>query len=230
MRKILAFLSVFTICTPFASIVSACKEENPGATDPDSKFNVWDLSTWGNAQKDIINKAYIDAVKSWYSITNPNYNLWSAWNSNDQRTLQTALNKINTKLNLNNGGNATWVYFPVPGNKDNVNNLFNKGLNLYVKGINSDVTGISGNFNMEINGGVQPSFNKEDLNSWGAAQTTIISQAYLASAKTWYDQQSPLNRSWYDWRTAYDPAGRMNFSNEAVVNAVKKINSKFNFQ
>ena len=111
-----------------------------------------------------INKAYIDAGKSWYSITDhPYQQTWGWWKINDELILDKALNKINPKINL--GSNVVYGHSPDPKNKDNLNDLFSQGLNLSLKSTDDDWHKVNGSFHMTIKGAIKPVFNRKNLNS-----------------------------------------------------------------
>ena len=158
MKKILSLLTILTVSTPFASIVSGCStKQNEDKLNnseviiqPSKKFDVWNLSTWGAQQKQVINQAYLNEAKNYDSDTT-----WGDWLYTylyENSAIDISFDKINPLIDVfNPNPNISRFYLPTPNDKDSLKDVLSKGIELYVKGIKD---GIYGDLTMEIKGNI----------------------------------------------------------------------------
>ncbi len=125
-----------------------------------TKFDEANLSSWGEAQEAIINKAYLSWAQGWYYGQDVQKRTWNDWVNNsfedsfpETRALNNALDKINPKISFWSGSalyNTSRDYVPWPFfNNVDVARQLAKGIMIYIKGINH---GIRGNLCMNIKG------------------------------------------------------------------------------
>lgn len=125
--------------SPLATI-SSINNYNQATVEPTTKFNEWDLSTWGAKQKQIIATSYITSASKWYKQQQTTQSRdWYSWNvdnhtGNDFAT-STAFNLINSAFGsyLNKSGFFVYFYQPEPSQTTDLKALLAKGIRFYIK-------------------------------------------------------------------------------------------------
>ena len=136
MKKILnIFTSISLITTGVASVV-ACGSSSKPQTKFQTKFNPFNLSTWGNDQKNMVKNTYFNAWKQWYNPKRSEFDSnWNAWIS-DENALADALDTVNKYIADYTSTNFKALYNPQPTNFEDTKTIFTKGLIVYVAGDN----------------------------------------------------------------------------------------------
>lgn len=153
MRRLFTLLSSLALISSVASSVMACND-NIGATNPDSKFNLWNLSTWGDKQKQVIVKSYLKSAKGWYDPTDPDqqHSTWSDWTTNYYQQSAQEPYAINTAFDLVNSAFDTkyvaYSYQPIPSG--DLKQDLAKGVNLIMNSLRSGA--FTGELTMTIKG------------------------------------------------------------------------------
>ncbi len=176
MKKILALFTVFSISAPFGIVVSGCESNKSGKNNnleaninqPVTKFDIWNLSTWGNEQKNIIINSYFavatednNAAMHVQYPQQPQPLSWFEWiygprlsktYSDDGWALLNGLDKINKHIETGYGNaNVVWDYSIFPDNKTTLKEALSKGFELDISENNK---GISGSLSIEIKGNI----------------------------------------------------------------------------
>ncbi len=157
MKKILSLLAMIAVASSSTGFVSACdfletqgKVINSGANNPYITFDCWNLNSWGNDKKTIINKAYLKGVKRWYKIDQ----VWHKFKGDESFVLEDAFQLINKRINV--WTDIKWSYSLINNSESSIdrNNdlkqLLNKGIELHVSAL--DNSHFMGTFHTKLKG------------------------------------------------------------------------------
>ncbi len=164
MKKILTLLAVGAFSASCLTVTSACSNSNDGATNPNLKFDVWNLSSWGDAQKNIISKCYLETAQKDNTIHERSGKplSWGDWSDTDVFTQDTSfeedslfmgLDKINQDIYIGLlGDDVNWFDLPTPSYKASLKTVLSQGIELYLKGYKD---GIYGHLSVAIKGSIE---------------------------------------------------------------------------
>lgn len=171
MNKLLTTLGAITLLlsgvSPFAIISTTNHHNNSVATSKNNqavikrhhKFDIWNLSTWGDKQKQVIVSSYIKSATSWYQnqISKSLPKTWSQWNTdysgidNNLNTLINSFELINHAFN-NRSFNFTVEPYP-SGSSDLGKDLLN-GIHYYIKALPQSA--FTGQIDFIVKGNINP--------------------------------------------------------------------------
>ena len=144
MKKIINLIIVLALTSTLATANVACSTGD--------KFNIWNISTWGNDQKSMIIKSYLKSAKSFYRpfrYQPHEYPTWNDWVQNEESdSLNDAFQLINTLSSV--GANIVYTVEPTP--KGDLEQVLAKGVNYYFECPPKAGQVLSGNMSVLIEG------------------------------------------------------------------------------
>lgn len=148
MKKILSLIGGLVLITPFMGSISACGESVGESVTVN--IDVWNLSTWGDEQRRIINKEFFNIVFKYDYSDKPTWDYYCY--AFFPRDLNKSVRKINSLICFYDNlqpHNVVWSIAPTPNVGALMVDVFKKGLNLSAKGV---ADGFTGEFNIDLKG------------------------------------------------------------------------------